>query len=118
MQFAYLNSPQTRKIWVKPGVGFSGNVRWVGCPERVFVEEEYSYEVDVSIAGWCLRMRLLGRKAIGCCWKATAECSSPRGLHTPLLKFALGGIVQNLASREPHTLVPTPGDRGFPQCDS
>ena len=65
MQFAYLNSPQTRKVWVKPGVGFRGHIVWVGRPERVFVEEEYSYEVDVSLAGCCLRMRLLGRKAIG-----------------------------------------------------
>lgn len=64
---------------------------------RMFVEEEYKYEVDVSLAGCCLRMRLLGRKAIGC-WKATAGCSSPRGLHTALLKLGLGGMVQNLTS--------------------
>ena len=81
------------------------------------MEEEYEHEVDVSLAGCCLRMRLLGRKAIGC-WKARGGCSSPRGLHTALLKCGLGGTMQNLASKEPHTLVPIPGDRGFPQCDS
>ena len=68
--------------------------------ERVFVEEEYKYEVDVSLAACCLRMPLSGRKAIGC-WKAKAGCSSPRGLHTALLKCGVGGMMQNLASQEP-----------------
>ena len=60
-------------------------------PERMFVEEKYEDEVDVSLAACCLRMRLLGRKAIGC-WKARGGCSSPRGLHTALLKCELGGF--------------------------
>ena len=49
-------------------------------PEWVFGEEEYKYEVDVSLAACCLRMRLLGRKAIGC-WKAKRVQQPTRSAH-------------------------------------
>ena len=49
-------------------------------PERMFVEEKYEDEVDVSLAACCLRMRLLGRKAIGC-WKAKRVQQPTRSAH-------------------------------------
>ena len=82
-------------------------------PEWVFGEEEYKYEVDVSLAACCLRMRLLGRKAIGC-WKATGGCSSPRGLHTALFKCGLGGgAAKPNLKRAPH-FAPNPWGQELP----